>query len=38
MSQALGLVSVVVRDYDEALSFYLGVLGFDLTEDTRVPE
>ena len=38
MSQALGLVSVVVRDYDEALSFYVGVLGFDLIEDTPVPE
>jgi catechol 2,3-dioxygenase-like lactoylglutathione lyase family enzyme len=38
MSQALGLVSVVVRDYDEALGFYVGVLGFDLIEDTPVPE
>jgi catechol 2,3-dioxygenase-like lactoylglutathione lyase family enzyme len=38
MSQALGLVSVVVRDYDEALSFYVGVLGFDLIEDTPVQE
>jgi catechol 2,3-dioxygenase-like lactoylglutathione lyase family enzyme len=38
MSQVLGLVSVVVRDYDEALDFYVGVLGFDLVEDTAVPE
>ena len=38
MSQVLGLVSVVVRDYDEALDFYVGVLGFDLIEDTPVPE
>lgn len=38
MPQVLGLVSVVVRDYDEALSFYIGVLGFDLIEDTPVPE
>ena len=38
MSQLRGLVSVVVRDYDEALGFYVGVLGFDLIEDTPVPE
>ena len=38
MSQILGLISVVVRDYDEALGFYVGVLGFDLVEDTPVPE
>lgn len=38
MSQVLGLVSVVVRDYDEALGFYVGVLGFDLVENTPVPE
>ena len=38
MPQVLGLVSVVVRDYDEALDFYVGVLGFDLIEDTPVPE
>jgi len=38
MPQVLGLVSVVVRDYDEALGFYVGVLGFDLVEDTPVPE
>jgi catechol 2,3-dioxygenase-like lactoylglutathione lyase family enzyme len=29
----LGLVSLVVRDYDEALAFYVGVLGFVLVED-----
>jgi catechol 2,3-dioxygenase-like lactoylglutathione lyase family enzyme len=38
MSQCLGLVSVVVRDYDEALAFYVGVLGFELIEDTPMPE
>src|SRR4051794_396513 len=38
MPQVLGLVSVVVRDYDEALGFHVGVLGFDLIEDTPVPE
>jgi len=38
MKQSLGLVSLVVRDYDEALAFYVGVLGFRLVEDTFVPE
>ena len=38
MPQALGLVCVVVRDYDEALAFYVGVLGFTLVEDMEVPE
>lgn len=37
MKQSLGLVSLVVRDYDEALSFYVGTLGFRLVEDTFVP-
>jgi len=35
--RALGLVALVVRDYDEALAFFMGVLGFDLVEDTAVP-
>jgi catechol 2,3-dioxygenase-like lactoylglutathione lyase family enzyme/N-acetylglutamate synthase-like GNAT family acetyltransferase len=34
---ALGLVSLVVRDYDEALAFFCGKLGFELVEDTPVP-
>jgi catechol 2,3-dioxygenase-like lactoylglutathione lyase family enzyme len=38
MKQSLGLVSLVVRDYDEALAFYVGKLGFRLIEDTFVPE
>jgi catechol 2,3-dioxygenase-like lactoylglutathione lyase family enzyme len=29
---------LVVRDYDEALAFYIGTLGFTLIEDTPVPE
>src|SRR5688500_14014472 len=37
MKQCLGLVSLVVRDYDEALEFFVGKLGFDLVEDTLVP-
>jgi catechol 2,3-dioxygenase-like lactoylglutathione lyase family enzyme len=38
MKQSLGLVSLVVRDYDEALAFYIGVLGFKLVKDSFVPE
>ena len=37
MSQHLGLVSVVVRDYDEAIAFYVEKLGFELVEDTYQP-
>lgn len=29
----LGAVSLLVRDYDEAIAFYVGKLGFDLSED-----
>jgi len=36
--QRLGLISLVVRDYDEALAFYTGKLGFTLIEDSFVPE
>ncbi|MEU8546236.1 VOC family protein [Streptomyces roseoverticillatus] len=32
----LGLVTVVVRDYDEAIAFYRDALGFELLEDTRI--
>ena len=37
MPQYLGLVSIVVRDYDEAIAFYVGKLGFSLIEDTYQP-
>src|SRR5690242_18300763 len=37
MKQSLGLVSLVVRDYDEALDFFVGKLGFCLVEDSPVP-
>lgn len=30
----LQLLTIVVRDYDEAIRFYCGVLGFDLVEDS----
>jgi catechol 2,3-dioxygenase-like lactoylglutathione lyase family enzyme len=34
MRQAIGCVSVLVRDYDEAIAFYRGALRFRLVEDT----
>ena len=37
MNQQLGLVALVVRDYDEALRFFVGTLGFRLVEDSLVP-
>jgi catechol 2,3-dioxygenase-like lactoylglutathione lyase family enzyme len=38
MRQSLGLVSLVVREYDEAIEFYVGTLGFTLMDDTFQPE
>ncbi len=31
-------IALLVRDYDEAISFYCGVLGFELLEDTVLSE
>lgn len=36
MKQSIALVSLVVRDYDEALQFFVGKLGFVLVEDTYI--
>jgi catechol 2,3-dioxygenase-like lactoylglutathione lyase family enzyme len=30
----LAHIALLVRDYDEALAFYIGKLGFTLVEDT----
>lgn len=38
IEQYLGLVSLVVRDYDEAIDFFVAKLGFCLVEDSPVPE
>lgn len=38
MRQSLAHVALLVRDYDEALDFYLGKLGFRLVEDIDQPE
>ncbi|MBN2970474.1 VOC family protein [Roseomonas aeriglobus] len=34
----LAHINLVVRDYDEALAFYVGKLGFNLVEDSAQPE
>ena len=36
--QRIAHVQLVVHDYDEAIAFYCGVLGFSLIEDTFQPE
>lgn len=36
MKQSLGLVSLVVQDYDDAIGFFVGKLGFELIEDTYI--
>jgi catechol 2,3-dioxygenase-like lactoylglutathione lyase family enzyme len=38
MQQSLIHVALVVRDYDEAIDFYVGTLGFSLVEDVYQPE
>jgi catechol 2,3-dioxygenase-like lactoylglutathione lyase family enzyme len=34
MDQKIGYIALVVRDYDEAIAYYTGTLGFRLVEDT----
>ena len=34
MKQAIGAVSILVRDYDEAVEFYTRALRFEVVEDT----
>lgn len=36
MPRRLAQVALLVRDYDEALGFYVGKLGFSLVEDTQL--
>lgn len=38
MKQSIVHIALVVRDYDEALEFYLNKLNFVLIEDTYQPE
>jgi catechol 2,3-dioxygenase-like lactoylglutathione lyase family enzyme len=34
----IGAIALLVRDYDDAITFYVGKLGFALIEDTRLSE
>lgn len=38
MQQSIAHVALVVRDYDEALGFYVGTLGFRVLQDEYQPE
>ena len=38
MKQRIGLVTLVVADYDEAIGFYTRKLGFELQEDTPLAD
>ncbi|MEO9468341.1 VOC family protein [Parasphingorhabdus sp.] len=38
MTQFISAISLIVPDYDQAISFYVGLLGFDLVEDTEISE
>lgn len=37
-TQSLAHVALIVRDYDEAIAFYVGTLGFTLVADEYQPE
>lgn len=36
MTQVIARVALLVRDYDEAIAWFTGILGFTLVEDTPV--
>ncbi len=36
MPQELAAIALLVPDYDEAIAYFTGALGFDLVEDTRL--
>ena len=38
MNRSIAHVTIVVRDYDEAIAFYVGKLNFELVEDTYQPD
>lgn len=38
MSRKIGLVSLLVRDYDEAIEYFVNKVGFRLVEDTQMGE
>ena len=38
MNKYIAHIALVVHDYDEAIEFYTGKLGFNLIEDTKINE
>jgi catechol 2,3-dioxygenase-like lactoylglutathione lyase family enzyme len=38
MPQSLAHIALIVRDYDEAIAWFTGMLGFTLVEDSYQPE
>ena len=38
MNQKLAHIALIVRDYDEAINFYVNKLNFNLIEDTKLTE
>jgi len=38
MNKYIAHIALVVYDYDEAIEFYTGKLGFDLIEDSKINE
>ena len=38
MNQRLGQISLLVKDYDEAIEYYTRILDFELIEDTQLSE
>ena len=38
MHRNLSLTTLLVRDYDEAIAFYVGKLGFEIREDTSLTD
>jgi catechol 2,3-dioxygenase-like lactoylglutathione lyase family enzyme len=38
LNQSIAHIAIVVRDYDEAIGFYVDKLRFELVEDTYQPE
>ncbi len=38
MGRSIGLVTLVVNDYEEAIAWYTNVLGFSLAADTKLSE
>ncbi|MEY3922353.1 MAG: hypothetical protein RL634_2114, partial [Bacteroidota bacterium] len=38
MNQQLGQISLLVKEYDEAIEYYTNILGFELIEDTKLSD